>query len=181
MIKSILSLLFRAYIDSKEIRSDVMNATRQDAWTEDEDVILADTVLRYIREGKTQLEAFKEVAKQLSRTSAACGFRWNATIRKQYQEEIQRAKEERKLGGRKVFWTEEGLKLDQEKNTIESAIMLLEKMKSNFAEHQDMAKKEQEKLLKKLEEENKKLKMQLQRYENAWEEMGNLWKWIKDK
>lgn len=158
-----------------------MNATRQDAWTEDEDVILADTVLRYIREGKTQLEAFKEVAKQLSRTSAACGFRWNATIRKQYQEEIQRAKEERKLGGRKVFWTEEGLKLDQEKNTIESAIMLLEKMKSNFAEHQDMAKKEQEKLLKKLEEENKKLKMQLQRYENAWEEMGNLWKWIKDK
>ncbi|MBC5635862.1 RsfA family transcriptional regulator [Ornithinibacillus sp. BX22] len=158
-----------------------MNATRQDAWTEDEDVILADTVLRYIREGKTQLEAFKEVAKQLSRTSAACGFRWNATIRKQYQEEIQRAKEERKLGGRKVFWTEDGLKLDQEKDTIESAIMLLEKMKSNFAEHQDIAKKEQEKLLKKLEEENKKLKIQLQRYENAWEEMGNLWKWIKDK
>ncbi|MEN2464673.1 RsfA family transcriptional regulator [Ornithinibacillus sp. FSL M8-0202] len=158
-----------------------MNATRQDAWTEDEDVILADTVLRYIREGKTQLEAFKEVAKQLSRTSAACGFRWNATIRKQYQEEIQRAKEERKLGGRKVFWTEDGLKLDQEKDTIESAIMLLEKMKSNFAEHQDIAKKEQEKLLKKLEEENKKLKTQLQRYENAWEEMGNLWKWIKDK
>lgn len=181
MIKSILSPLFCAYIDSKEIRSDVMNATRQDAWTEDEDVILADTVLRYIREGKTQLEAFKEVAKQLSRTSAACGFRWNATIRKQYQEEIQRAKQERKLGGRKVFWTEDGLKLDQEKDTIESAIMLLEKMKSNFAEHQDIAKKEQEKLLKKLEEENKKLKTQLQRYENAWEEMGNLWKWIKDK
>jgi RsfA family transcription factor len=158
-----------------------MNATRQDAWTDDEDILLAETVLRYIREGKTQLEAFKEVAKQLSRTSAACGFRWNATIRKEYQEEIQRAKEERKQGGRKLVWNTDDLKLDHEKHTIESAIMLLEKMKSNFAEHQDLAKKEQEKLLKKLEEENKKLKLQLQRYENAWEEMGNLWKWIKDK
>ena len=158
-----------------------MNATRQDAWTEDEDVILAETVLLHIREGKTQLEAFKEVAKQLSRTSAACGFRWNATIRKEYQEHIQRAKEERKLGGRKAVWNFDGSKSDNEKDTIESAIMLLEKMKTNFADHQELASKEQEKLLKKLEEENNKLKLQLQRYENAWEEMGNLWKWIKDK
>lgn len=158
-----------------------MNATRQDAWTEDEDVILAETVLRYIGEGKTQLEAFKEVAKQLSRTSAACGFRWNATIRKQYQDEIQRAKEERKLGGRKALWNIDKVDTGDEKETIESAIMLLEKMKSNFAEHQDLVKKEQERLLKKLEEENKKLRLQLQRYENAWEEMGNLWKWIKEK
>jgi RsfA family transcription factor len=158
-----------------------MNATRQDAWTEDEDVILAETVLRYIREGKTQLEAFKDVAKQLSRTSAACGFRWNATIRKEYQDKIQLAKEERKLGGRKAIWNLDGTKSDNEKDTIESAIMLLEKMKSSFVEHQDLAKKEQEKLLKKLEEENKKLKVQLQLYENAWEEMGNLWRWIKDK
>ncbi|GGA83823.1 RsfA family transcriptional regulator [Ornithinibacillus halotolerans] len=158
-----------------------MNATRQDAWTEDEDIILAETVIRYIREGRTQLEAFKEVAKQLSRTSAACGFRWNATIRKQYQEQIQRAKEERKLGGRKAVLDLEDVKVNLEKDTIESAIMLLERMKTNFAEHQDLAKKEQEKLVNKLEEENKRLKLQLQRYENAWEEMGNLWKWIKEK
>jgi RsfA family transcription factor len=158
-----------------------MNATRQDAWTEDEDIILAETVLRHIKEGKTQLEAFKEVAKQLSRTSAACGFRWNATIRKEYQEQIQQAKEERKLGGRKAIWNFEESKAAPEKETIESAIMLLEKMKSSFEEHQDLARKEQEKLLENLEEENKKLKLQLQRYENAWEEMGNLWKWIRDK
>src|SRR5699024_8872314 len=92
----ILSLLVFAYIDSKYIRRGVMNATRQDAWTDDEDIILAETVLRHIREGKTQLEAFKEVAKRLSRTSAACGFRWNATIRKQYQDAINTAKKERK-------------------------------------------------------------------------------------
>ncbi len=59
-----------------------MYVTRQDAWTEEEDKILAETVLRYIRDGKTQLEAFKMVAEHLSRTSAACGFRWNATLRK---------------------------------------------------------------------------------------------------
>lgn len=50
-----------------------MYVTRQDAWTKEEDHILAETVLRFIREGKTQLEAFKLVANQLSRTSAACG------------------------------------------------------------------------------------------------------------
>ncbi|MUK89542.1 RsfA family transcriptional regulator [Ornithinibacillus sp. L9] len=160
-----------------------MNATRQDAWTEDEDVILAETVLRYIREGKTQLEAFKEVAKQLSRTSAACGFRWNATIRKQYQEAIQQAKEDRKRGATpsavptQFFST--GDKLSQEKDTLETAILLLEKMKSEYAVNQDLNK--HEKLLNQLKEENEKLKEKLSHYENAWEEMGNLWKWVKEK
>lgn len=38
-----------------------MNATRQDSWMGDEDAILAETVLRYIREGKTQLEALNRL------------------------------------------------------------------------------------------------------------------------
>src|SRR5699024_1558572 len=71
-------------------------ATRQDAWTEYEHTLLAEIVLRHIREGKTQLEAFKEVAEKLSRTSAACGFRWNAAIRKRYEDAIELAKKERK-------------------------------------------------------------------------------------
>ncbi|MFD2044001.1 RsfA family transcriptional regulator [Ornithinibacillus salinisoli] len=160
-----------------------MNATRQDAWTEDEDVILAETVLRYIREGKTQLEAFKEVAKQLSRTSAACGFRWNATIRKQYQDAILQAKEERKRGstppsGQTQFWSSNP-KSSQEKDTLETAILLLEKMKSGYLASQDIHK--QEKLLNQLKDENEKLKEKLSRYENAWTEMGNLWQWVKEK
>ncbi|MDY0405974.1 hypothetical protein P5G51_011775 [Virgibacillus sp. 179-BFC.A HS] len=73
-----------------------MNTTRQDAWSNEEDMVLTETVLNYIRNGNTQLEAFKDVAKQLSRTPAACGFRWNATLRKQCQDAIQQAKEERK-------------------------------------------------------------------------------------
>ncbi|MBB5172188.1 RsfA family transcriptional regulator [Texcoconibacillus texcoconensis] len=69
---------------------------RQDAWSKDEDLLLAEVVLRHIREGGTQLAAFEEVARKLSRTSAACGFRWNSTIRKQYKSAIARAKEDRK-------------------------------------------------------------------------------------
>ncbi|WP_156290438.1 RsfA family transcriptional regulator [Oceanobacillus salinisoli] len=155
-----------------------MNETRQDAWTKDEDVILAETVLRYIREGKTQLEAFREVAAQLSRTPAACGFRWNATIRKQYQDAIELAKEERKQGTRKDVWklvkTE-----NQEKDTIESAIMLLEKMKVKFQEEGGLSKEEHEKAVAELQDENKQLKEVLQRYEYAWDEITKILERIK--
>jgi prespore-specific regulator len=73
-----------------------MSSTRQDAWNQDEDLLLAEVVLRHIREGSTQLHAFEEVGKQLSRTSAACGFRWNSYVRKQYKSGIEIAKKQRK-------------------------------------------------------------------------------------
>ncbi|WP_160720184.1 RsfA family transcriptional regulator [Bacillus sp. USDA818B3_A] len=73
-----------------------MSPTRQDAWSQDEDLLLAEVVLRHIREGGTQLQAFEEVGKQLSRTSAACGFRWNSYVRKQYKTGIELAKKQRK-------------------------------------------------------------------------------------
>ncbi|ANV74213.1 RsfA family transcriptional regulator [Bacillus cereus] len=75
-----------------------MVISRQDSWTDDNDSLLASTVLQNIRNGGTQLAAFKEVAKLLARTPAACGFRWNSYVRKQYQEEIQQAKQDRKMG-----------------------------------------------------------------------------------
>lgn len=73
-----------------------MPLTRQDAWSQDEDLLLAEVVLRNIREGGTQLKAFDEVGKQLSRTAAACGFRWNSYVRKQYKSGIELAKKQRK-------------------------------------------------------------------------------------
>jgi len=158
-----------------------MNATRQDAWTGDEDIILAETVLRHIREGKTQLEAFKEVAKRLSRTSAACGFRWNATIRKQYQEAINTAKEERKQGGRNQNWYEDNSNIKQDKHTLDTAISLLEQMKMDCADTNNNLQIEKEKLLEHLKQENVRLKEQLQRYDEAWKEMGNLWSWVKNE
>lgn len=73
-----------------------MVSTRQDAWTQEEDLLLAEVVLRCIREGGTQLQAFEEVGRKLSRTAAACGFRWNSAIRKQYKNGIEVAKKQRK-------------------------------------------------------------------------------------
>ena len=74
----------------------MMTSVRQDAWTQEEDLLLAEIELRYIREGGTQLQAFEEVGRLLSRTAAACGFRWNSYVRKQYKEEIELAKKQRK-------------------------------------------------------------------------------------
>lgn len=73
-----------------------MTTVRQDAWTKDEDLLLAEVVLRHIREGSTQLKAFEEVGQKLSRTAAACGFRWNSSVRKQYKTGIELAKRQRK-------------------------------------------------------------------------------------
>lgn len=73
-----------------------MTAARQDAWTPDDDLLLAEVTLRHIREGGTQLGAFEEVGEKLGRTAAACGFRWNSFVRKKYEAAIQIAKAQRK-------------------------------------------------------------------------------------
>ncbi len=73
-----------------------MVKVRQDAWMEENDILLADTVLRHVREGSTQLSAFEEVGDALNRTAAACGFRWNAVVRQTYEQELEAAKKERK-------------------------------------------------------------------------------------
>lgn len=72
-----------------------MTAVRQDAWTADDDLILAEVTLRHIRDGGTQLSAFEEVGERIGRTAAACGFRWNSCVRKKYEAAIQIAKAQR--------------------------------------------------------------------------------------
>jgi prespore-specific regulator len=72
-----------------------MSAIRQDAWSEEDDLILAEVTLRHIREGSTQLSAFEEVGERIGRTAAACGFRWNSFVRKKYEAAIQIAKAQR--------------------------------------------------------------------------------------
>ncbi|QAS54091.1 RsfA family transcriptional regulator [Halobacillus litoralis] len=73
-----------------------MPKVRQDAWSHEDDLLLAETVLRHIREGSTQLLAFEEVGDILNRTSAACGFRWNAEVRQKYEQAVELAKKQRK-------------------------------------------------------------------------------------
>src|SRR5690625_2178116 len=120
-----------------------MNRSRQDAWTKDEDVLLAEIVLRHIRSGKTQLEAFKQAGEALSRTPAACGLRWNATIRKKHTEAINMAKNSRKQS---LF--EKAASMKDERHTIESAITMLEKARETALwEQQDSSLHKQEQII----------------------------------
>lgn len=76
--------------------SQTLRTMRQDAWTTEDDSALAEVVLKHIRDGSTQLAGFNEASRRLGRTAAACGFRWNACVRKQYRKQIELAKEDRK-------------------------------------------------------------------------------------
>lgn len=73
-----------------------MTKARQDAWVEENDALLAEAVIRHVKEGSTQLNAFEEAGDLLNRTAAACGFRWNAVVRRIYEEDLAKAKKERK-------------------------------------------------------------------------------------
>ncbi|MFB6466282.1 RsfA family transcriptional regulator [Cytobacillus sp. Hz8] len=83
---------------------------RQDAWTDENDLLLAETVLRHVREGSTQLNAFEEVGDKLNRTSAACGFRWNAVVRHRYEKALSLAKKQRKQRQRMLGKEQSGKK-----------------------------------------------------------------------
>lgn len=69
-----------------------MKKVRQDAWSQADDSLLAEIILRHVRTGSTQLAAFQEASKSLGRTAAATGYRWNAIVRKEYAAQIEIAK-----------------------------------------------------------------------------------------
>ncbi|GAB2703021.1 RsfA family transcriptional regulator [Paenibacillus thermoaerophilus] len=124
-----------------------MATVRQDAWSEEDDLILAEVTLRHIREGGTQLAAFDEVGERIGRTAAACGFRWNSCVRKKYESAIQIAKtqrQKRKAARRSsvsvssVALSEAGEEREQlggeESLTIDAVIRFLRQLKGNYQE-----------------------------------------------
>lgn len=153
-----------------------MNKKRQDSWSSDEDTILAEIVLRYIRQGKTQLEAFKQASKQLSRTPAACGYRWNARLRKQYTTTITQAKNNKGEEKKRVV---ESDVTNKDHQSLEQAISLIKKFKSN-SDKQSLQDKERFELIQ-LRKENEQLTARLKNYEAAFTEIYNIWNWLKNK
>lgn len=149
-----------------------MRKMRQDAWTEEEDILLASTVLRFIKKGKTQLDAFKLVGEQLSRTPAACGFRWNASIRHKHTEAINEAKQNRQQSLQHVT------NKNMETETIETAIALLEEMKGRNRTIDPQSELTKERKLTQLQTENKRLQLELDQYKAAWVEFRNIWEWL---
>ncbi|SEG84580.1 transcription factor, RsfA family [Bacillus sp. ok061] len=143
-----------------------MVISRQDSWTNDNDLLLASTVLQNIRNGGTQLAAFKEVAKLLARTPAACGFRWNSYVRKQYQEEIQQAKQDRKMGNNIPLSLSE-----KEKNslsiTLDDIIVFLQ----NYKDVNELTKLQNQ--IEDLETKNQSLLQRITMYEEEYRMLLN--------
>src|SRR5690625_5369493 len=105
-----------------------MVKVRQDAWSHEDDLLLAETVLRHVREGSTQLNAFDEVGDKLNRTSAACGFRWNAEVRRKYDNAVDLAKRQRKERKRALRSEEHTSELQSRGHLV--CRLLLEKKKN---------------------------------------------------
>lgn len=151
-----------------------MTKVRQDAWSHEDDLLLAETVLRHVREGSTQLKAFEEVGDELNRTSAACGFRWNAEVRKRYHQAMELAKRQRKERKRalakdkrqsraketpnRVTTTKESI--SHSNLTLDHVIDFLQKSKDDF-----YITKKSKRATEKIEQENETLKETVEQLE----------------
>jgi len=140
--------------------------SRQDSWTNDNDLLLASTVLQNIRNGGTQLTAFKEVAKLLNRTPAACGFRWNSYVRKQYQEEIQQAKQNREAGNN-ISPSQQKKETNSLSMTLDDIILFLQNYKKTY-EFTNLQSQ-----IKNLETENQSLLQRVTMYEEEYRMLLN--------
>jgi prespore-specific regulator len=171
-----------------------MVASRQDAWTEDDDLVLAEVTLRHIREGGTQLAAFEEVGQRLGRTAAACGFRWNSAVRKRYDAAIAIAKSQRqqlkkigRLPAQTEFASEEALPQSisqpavvpaaaaasgDEEQQIDAAIRLLTSHRETIRRVKQLEREIENKdlELKELREANNKLKKELENIQGVNED-----------
>jgi len=174
-----------------------MTAVRQDAWTPDDDLILAETTLRHIREGSTQLAAFEEVGEKIGRTAAACGFRWNSCVRKNYEAAIQLAKAQRqkrnqakKTGAahrsHDIMETEagDGMKPASAEETlsIDAVIRFLRHWKGTYQEmnrqirHFQKELREKEEELTRLRKENEELRKQVDSVESDYRTVNDDYK-----
>jgi len=74
------------------------NNLQGDIWTEDDDVMLAETILRNVRNGKTVMDGCREMEQQTEgkRTASASKFRWFTKLVDQYKAGYELAKQEGK-------------------------------------------------------------------------------------
>lgn len=146
-------------------------------WTEKEDRLLVEIILSFIQEGKTQTEAFKLAGDHLGRTAGACGYRWNAKLRKQYKHELQEAKQGKY--DRKISNKLKERMFNMKANSIDEVLHILLTKLKEFTEQEKTETKELK--LRRLINENERLRRKIDRYEEAWQEMNHLWRWIKNK
>jgi hypothetical protein len=77
---------FNGYISNKNHNTSIYS------WGEEDDLVLAEVVLKHMREGKSLKSAYEIAGEKLNRSSSACGQRWNSFTKLKYQTAIQIAK-----------------------------------------------------------------------------------------
>ena len=146
---------------------------RSDSWAEEQDLLLAKIVLKYIRDGKTQKDAFEEAGSQLSRTAAACSYRWNNEIKDKYESAVEIAKKTRlqmiKTG--KVTVQQE-----EEEPIINSPFAMPQRSQKSMTSPLLAQISEVFQAYEKLKEENEALKNHIQSMESARNQMENDYK-----
>ena len=142
--------------------------SRKKNWSDKEDQLLADKVIQYTKIGKTQLEAFKDVSKELNRTPSACGYRWNAKLRSKYQEELKQIKEGRNpnLSTTKLTSEDKKTYTDPE-SPLQLALQYLAHL-NKYQIHSLESIRELSELMKENEQLKKKLDYFKQAYSNAF-------------
>jgi len=129
------------------------NMTRKDSWSESDDLLLAETVLRNTREGKSQAKAFIEASEKLNRTTAACSVRWTTALKKHYEKAYKLAKKSRTVKGveKKLVRTKE------EEGTFKEIFVVLQKHAKEY-ERMERELKHYKKRTEELERENETIK-----------------------
>ncbi|SDI76533.1 RsfA family transcriptional regulator [Alteribacillus bidgolensis] len=147
---------------------------RQDAWSDKDDRLLANTVLKHIREGSTQLKAFDETGDMLERTSAACGFRWNAIVRQKYEHKVKEAKRERKMRMR-ASANQAANQINPARHsgslTIDHIITHLEGVADELDQHGPAPSEDIEKEITSLEQAKKTLQQEINEMKNEYNTM----------
>jgi prespore-specific regulator len=69
-----------------------MKKKRNDTWTTEQDVLLADTIVEYVKTGRSISSACREVGKLINRTEGACSLRWKQKLKKIYSDHLELAK-----------------------------------------------------------------------------------------
>lgn len=128
---------------------------KQGNWTKEEDQILAEIILSHVSQDSTQLKGFNEVSEQLNRTSAACAYRWNSVVRKQYLKELTEAK--------KSKLNKENDYKKQEEHTFDKLINQLKSLYEESLERYD-SETNKEEVIGELRMENKRLNKELSYY-----------------
>lgn len=65
---------------------------RYKTWTDEEEQLIVEAVIKHLISGKSRLQAFEFASKKLGRSSTSIAYRWNTKLGKENQVEVEQAR-----------------------------------------------------------------------------------------